>query len=152
MQYVAGYVTKKMTSKDDPRLEGRHPEFARMSTRKGLGFSAMHEVASELMKLGLDDTETDVPSALRHGSSIMPLGRYLRRELRSLVGDPKEAPNATIQEAEARLSAMYEAAAAATPDGRGRKDFFKAFILEAGDQAVRQLEGRAAIRKERRNL
>jgi len=28
--YIAQYCTKKLTSKDDPRLEGRHPEFTRM--------------------------------------------------------------------------------------------------------------------------
>lgn len=49
-EYVAGYTTKKMTRADDLRLNGRHPEFARMSLRPGIGADAMHEVASTLLK------------------------------------------------------------------------------------------------------
>lgn len=87
-QYMAGYVTKKMTAADDMRLNGRAPEFARMSLRPGIGADAMHEVASVLMEFGLEQG-ADVPQALRHGSSEKPLGRYLRQRLRLYVG--KEA-------------------------------------------------------------
>lgn len=102
-QYVCGYVTKKMTAKDDTRLYGRYPEFARMSNRPGLGFGALQPVADQWNSLNLASSEADVPAALRHGGRMLPLGRYLRRELRALVGMEKEAPEATLQEASERL-------------------------------------------------
>lgn len=97
-QYLAGYVTKKMTSKYDPRLEGRYPEFARMSRMPGLGYDALHELASQLMVFNLDTSQTDVPSALRHGKKLLPLGRYLRRKLRLLVGKDEKTPDAILQQ------------------------------------------------------
>ena len=80
-RYIAGYVTKKMTRWDDPRLNGRHPEFSRMSLRPGIGASAVPDIALTLL-----DTDqgrqhlarlSDVPTSLKHGSSDMPLGRLL---------------------------------------------------------------------------
>lgn len=93
-QYVAGYVTKKMTSKNDPRLNGRHPEFARMSNRPGIGHDFMHEVASTFMQFDLEQSQADVPSALRHGRRVLPLGRYLRKKLRVMVGRDEKTPEA----------------------------------------------------------
>lgn len=85
-QYVAGYVVKKMTKADDPRLDpGIYPEFARMSLRPGIGFASMHDVAEALQnKHGWDhiNANGDVPSVLQHAGRKLPLGRYLRTELR----------------------------------------------------------------------
>lgn len=75
--YLAGYVTKKMTQRDDVRLGGLHPEFARMSLRPGIGAAAMWDVASVMMQYKL----AEIPMGLRHGSKILPLGRYLRAKL-----------------------------------------------------------------------
>lgn len=96
-QYVAGYTVKKMTSKNDPRLDGRYPEFARMSLKPGLGYHAMHEVASQLMHFNLDTSEVDVPSTLRHGKKELPLGRYLRRNLRRMIGKDEKAPPGALE-------------------------------------------------------
>lgn len=84
-QYIAGYVTKKLTFEDDPRLLGRNPEFAQMSLRPGIGATAIDEIADVLTtEVGCDwfVKNGDVPEALQMGSMKMPLGRYLRSKLR----------------------------------------------------------------------
>lgn len=90
--YIAAYTTKKMTKDDDPRLEGRLPEFARMSRRPGIGYGFMHDVASALMEHNLDEKMLDVPLSLSHGTTKLPLGRFLRRKLRTLIGRDEKQP------------------------------------------------------------
>lgn len=109
-QYTAGYVTKKMTKHSDPRLEGRLPEFARMSLRPGIGYNMMHEVASTLMEHNLERNLLDVPTVLTHGRSNLPLGRYLRRSLRKLIGRSPDAPHAALEIQKAKLHPLRKAA------------------------------------------
>lgn len=102
-QYVAGYVTKKLTSKDDCRLEGRYPEFARMSNRPGLGAPAMRIIAESLRcDAGLADIRAagDVPFQLKLGKKSIPLGRYLREKLR----DEMEIPEAWRERVKAKFA------------------------------------------------
>lgn len=101
--YIAGYVTKKMTHSSDIRLDGKHPEFARMSLNPGIGAGAMHNVASAIMQYGLEERE-DVPIGLRYGAKVMPLGKYLRRRLRKLVGRDPQAPPEALQKLTNQLS------------------------------------------------
>lgn len=108
--YIAGYVTKKMTSAGDARLGGRHPEFSRMSLRPGIGGDAMWEVADVLMRYDLDETEVDVPNGLRHGGRILPLGRYLQRRVRSFVGKDEGTPDEIIEKIDAELLPLRLAA------------------------------------------
>ena len=93
-QYCAGYVVKKLTSRTDDRLNGRHPEFARMSNRPGLGADAMRLVADQLFNgPGYEHfvRTGDVPHHLQIGRKSIPIGRYLRQRLRQEIGMPDEA-------------------------------------------------------------
>jgi len=101
-QYIAGYTTKKWTTPDHPRLEGRKPEFARMSLRPGIGLGMMHDLASTLLEHKLDERMIDVPTSLQHGSAKWPLNRYLRRKLREFIGrSPNCPPEAMAEQTEA---------------------------------------------------
>lgn len=102
--YLAGYVTKKMTRADDPRLNGLHPEFARMSLRPGIGALATDEVASAVLQL--PHLYEDVPKALRHGANVWPLGRYLVQKIREGAGREKTSPQSSQFEQAEKLRAM----------------------------------------------
>lgn len=149
--YVAGYVTKKMTSPDDARLEGRHPEFARMSNRPGIGYSALHEIASELMRYDFEKTEDDVPTGLRHGPKVLPLGRYLRRKLRLMCGLDETAPQKVLDKMAEEMRPLYEAAFNTPRDGP-RENFFRSLLIDLDSPRVTQMEARQRIYKERKSL
>lgn len=148
MQYVAGYVMKKMTSPDDQRLEGRHPEFARRSMALGLG--ALDNVVDVIRSLDLDLTQADVPSALRHGNKILPLGRYLRRKLRVLLGKSPDAPAETIAEFRKELQALREISWSTTESGT----FVPLSKVQEKENAQKllNLESRQRIFKQRKSL
>lgn len=88
-QYMAGYVVKKMTSKEDPRLGGRYPEFSRMSRRPGIGAGAVEVLGKSVVDQETGEihlVDEDVPSQFRMERKLWPLGRYLTRRLRLEVG------------------------------------------------------------------
>lgn len=151
-QYIAGYVTKKMTRHDDVRLEGRYPEFARMSLRPGIGFSGMSDVADVLLRYG--ERWVDVPATLAHGTKEMPLGRYLRGTLRSMCGMEKGTPQASLDAMNAR---MWELSAAA-PVNADETDPYNKYgptkkkVLEATKTQRLSLERRTEIFKQKRRM
>jgi hypothetical protein len=108
--YTAGYVTKKLTNPDNPKLEGRLPEFARMSLKPGLGYDAMHQLAHVLMTHGLDEKLDDVPTQLQHGLKKWPLGRYLRKKLRTMIGKDEKTPQKVLDKMVAQMLPMRQAA------------------------------------------
>lgn len=108
-QYIAGYVIKKMTDVRDPRLDGNYPEFARQSLRPGIGAGAMPAVATQIDAFNLQYTQADVPSALRHGNKLMPLGKYLRKRLRSELNLPDDYTRYQTEKSKQQMHAVYQA-------------------------------------------
>jgi len=88
-QYLAGYVTKKMTKLDDERLHGRRPELARMSRRPGIGVPAVPILADSLSQAGglsIVDQAGDIPTSVRVRGKLLPIGRTLRAKFREAMG------------------------------------------------------------------
>lgn len=107
--YVAGYVLKKMTRRDDVRLFGRFPEFARQSNRRGIGYDFLWDAASSWMQFDLSSTQGDVPVTLRHGRKERPLGRYLRQNLRKMIGKDEKTPPETLEKLKEEMRPLREA-------------------------------------------
>jgi hypothetical protein len=92
--YLAKYVTKKMTGKEDERLQitedfRLHPEFQRQSLKPGLGAGVMSVLAKGYENpyaLATLDIEGDVPKSITYGGKYVPLGRYLKKQLRKALG------------------------------------------------------------------
>lgn len=89
MEYIAGYVVKKMTSIEDHRLKGRDPEFSLKSGSLGCGM--IDEIAHELLGQDLS-AMADVPSAIRMNGKLWPIGQSLKRRLRGRIGRDKNSP------------------------------------------------------------
>lgn len=109
--YVAGYVTKKMTQGKDKRLNGKYPEFSRMSLRPGIGAPAVPDIARVLdtpFGMGSIDASGDVPVSLQYGRSNVPLGRYLRVKLREALGYAKETPREVLKAYEERMHKLLQ--------------------------------------------
>lgn len=108
--YICGYVTKKMSKQDDPRLMGRYPEFARMSLKPGIGHSAMMDVATSFGEdhLKYMEENADVPSVLQHGKRKLPLGRYLKGILRQNLGYGRKSSEESLQKFQEKMRCMFE--------------------------------------------
>lgn len=105
------YITKNMRRNDDPRLRaGQHREFSQMSRMPGIGQPSLWEYADALLSLDGTDRMPDVPAGVRLGKVERGTGRYLRQSLRAFIGREKNAPLSTIQELQAQLLPMREAA------------------------------------------
>lgn len=141
--YVAAYTVKKMTSVDDKRLNGRKPEFCRMSLRPGIGADFMWEVASNRLQFGLEDRE--VPTALMQGKSQLPLGRYLRNKLRAQLGKEVGSSEEELEALKEEMRPLREAAFATSSS-------LKEAVIRAGDGRVAQIDARNAIYRKDKKL
>lgn len=93
-RYVLGYVLKRMTSKDDERLEGREPEFFHGSRHPPLGYKGVKFLAN-LYKTDkgnmILEQEGDVIRCARIGGRVYPLSYYMAQTLRKMIQIPTVA-------------------------------------------------------------
>jgi len=148
--YIAGYVTKKMTLVDDPRLQGRHPEFAQMSRKPGIGALAVPSIVDTLTTDGGCESirrAGDVPLSLQHGRKSMPLGRYLRSKIRTTLGaSSEEIAKAQMQKFAQEMRELLEKARF---NPATAKKTARAIINEMNAQPILNMETRFKIRKAR---
>lgn len=167
-QYIAGYVTKKLTQPDNEKnyewreqhdmlLGNRFPEYARMSNRPGIGAHSM-ETVKDIMETdyGCDLMAElgDVPQGLHYGKKQRPLGRYLRSKIREKMDwKEKKTPEAVLQNLQLEYAteySQYYKEAVKTPQKKILTQ--KQFITQQNKQKVRNLEGRTKIFKQRKKL
>lgn len=148
-QYIAGYLTKKVVSVDGTR------EFSRMSLRPGIGKWAMEDLAREIFNGGdnFSVLDQDVPSALKHGKRLLPLGRYLRRELRGYLGFASKdtPPEASRMQALRSEAEKLEARSFYRNAGYDSSTTHK-LLLDTYLQKMNNLESRFKIRDSKRSL
>ncbi len=87
-KYVSGYVVKKMTKEDDPRLYGRNPEFWFGSRRPAIGYRMWRDL---LEKFATDEqfrnqflSHIYPPNSIKIGGKWIRLPRYIRDKLKPL--------------------------------------------------------------------
>lgn len=115
-----------------------------MSLRPGIGFTAMEEVARTIERFNLVDRMSDVPTSLRHGRRLLPLGRYLRRRLRVLLGrDPKISQEALDELAQEMLDVRLAARASE------ENPSIKSHILAKNKGKVAGITARSKINRKR---
>lgn len=151
ISYIAGYVTKKLT-KDERELKGLPPEFTRMSLRPGIGAGAVKDIARVLRSdagLGFVKETGDVPHALRNGSKIVPIGRYLRGKIRNVLWGSDVAPAAKTK---AYWDEMWSLRKKAEADPKRTACSFKDYLVDINAQKVLNLETRLKIQPLRRKL
>lgn len=69
----------------------------------------MHEVANTLLTHDLHKRLPDVPLALAYANNTQwPLGRYLRRYLRTAIGRPANAPQEVLKTLSEELQILRE--------------------------------------------
>lgn len=115
-RYLANYTAKKLTKGDDPRLDGREPEFRSSSRNPPLGAEMVDRIAAawrEPKMREMLEKRGDVEPVFRLQGKIYPIGDWALRRLRSKLGIPlTEAERAaacpTYYEYEHGESAIYD--------------------------------------------
>lgn len=167
-QYIAGYVTKKMTHAEGkctpqcthPPLAGRLPEFSRMSLKPGIGAAAAADIRDVLTTpAGCDALARvgDVPHALMMGKKSIPLGKYIRGKVREAMHFPdKKMPQEAFNAYKEEMHKLHKEAFCASEEKALSKYLdksakFKEYIIDKNAQRMLQLETKNKIFSAKRN-
>lgn len=161
-QYVAQYVTKKMNHSEEkctdkcthPPLNGRPPEYSRMSLKPGIGALAVTDIADALTTLdGCDALAEigDVPHHLLLERKQIPLGKYLRSKLREKLGFPeKTTPKSSLDAWKAEMQELRkdfigETSTSALSKYIDKTEHYKQWLISKNQQKVLQIETKQKI-------
>ena len=144
-QYICKYVVKGYKV-GNPELNGRPPEFARMSTAPGIGYpyirerlgSALTTMSGRLAIAALGDVPTQLNT---HGKSL-PLGRYLTAKLRETLGHEPGVPAEVQKARQLEMLTLYM-------DAENPHHYYEARKAERL-QKVLQMKGKALIESTRK--
>lgn len=128
--YVAQYVTKKATKDAGNIPPGCAAPAARMSMRPGIAHGYAKAMAASLLQGGFSKEQVDVPEAVRDGSKLMPLGRYVRQKLRIAVGRDEKTPQLAIAEWQSKMLALSASASRLASDVGGSKALEKKILAD----------------------
>lgn len=126
-----------------------------MSLKPGIGAAHMWDVADAVITSGYAHLQGDVPSSLRHGNTLYPLGRYLRQQLRLRIGKEAKAPEHAIQKTQQDILQIVRDHTGIDPETVPhiiRNNFITNALVEASAQKVLNAETRDAIFKRRKAI
>lgn len=158
--YITGYVTKKWTREDQwtkEKLKGRHPEFARMSLKPGIGAIAIRSLINFTAPTRPGKyvrKSIDAPVALRKNGLMLNLGRYLRRKWREALGRGEDPPESIMEEYLRELQRVYKDDKEQAKK-RGTPACFidpKTFYNQRVAQQIKNLDARAKIRQKEKTI
>lgn len=142
IQYVAGYVTKKMSRLDN----GLSREFSIMSRKPGIGTNCipkMVELFTDEKTGQYFNLETDVP-VLMHGKRQMPLGRFLTDKLRSAMDIDKDTSPYLLE--------MFYKYLQARDSGKYFGNYLESILIDESKQRNLQLKAIHKIYQQRSKI
>ena len=89
-RHMFSYTVKKMTNIEDERLEGRYPEFARMSRVPGIGIEQFIKycTSNAFTKACVEHGDPEIPRVVRIAGKVYPVSYYLRKTASDITGLP----------------------------------------------------------------
>lgn len=138
IRYMLEYILKNLYWQN-PRLDGRTPEFSVQSRKPGIGAIAINEVGKKIS--GNSFYKGNRIRELQYGKSKLPLGRFLQEKLDKAVGIRHEAIEADLMDYQEEMFKCLN----------GERNFFDSLVSEGGPRRL-SMEKRSKIFKKGKKL